>query len=404
MPRDFLAEDEIGEEPTGGRDFLQESQPESFGTAASLAPGRIGQDLYNTVYGAIQQIPGMYESAKTEIPGFLNPLNSHPIHRGLQALAGANEAVNNLAQAPLNLSRYGSERLHLLPQGITNAISKITPEDTSQAINQLFGEPKYAGESLMRGAARNLPGLIPLTKAGSLLNKSGAFATKKAIKNNLLNKHDELENRASDAFKLVSDEVNDRGINKIHGIHENQINDLKQYFPVTRASVNLINDAKSGDYNALRKVQTDLYSRAKKNLGSDFESDRLKGAEMLEKRNDINDMISNHLKNTGNHDLNELLNLARNDWSTLQNTYYNENMSNSLINMFNKKFRKTPKNLINLLSEESLPIKNLLDFHPGLDKKLGGYKVQQNVLKILKNYGLPVGTALGGYEYAKSNH
>ncbi len=105
MFRDFLAEDDITLPQSSGRDFLQQEAPESFSTAARQAPGRVLEDLSNTAYGAVQKIPELFGAAKKEIPGLINPLNLHPQHRALQALAGANEAINSLAQMPLNLSR-----------------------------------------------------------------------------------------------------------------------------------------------------------------------------------------------------------------------------------------------------------------------------------------------------------
>lgn len=237
-------------------------------------------------------------------------------------------------------------------------------------------------------------------------NPKSLLTTKKTIQNNLLNKHDFLENRASNAFNHVSSEVNARGIDHIpleHHLPDNFFEQAKHYFPNTRASVDLLSAAKTGNYNALRKMQGDLYKRAKKNLSSQFEADNLKGAEMLEKRNDINQTISNHLQATGHHDLSKLLDEARNDWSTLQKTYYNENVSNALIKMFDKNVRKIPKNLVNMLSEESIPMQNILDFHPGLEQEVMGHKIGQGVLKKMGKYGVPAALTFGGYEVGKHN-
>lgn len=417
-PRDFLDDNQpsINSSSVGmgsPRDFLaeHEEQPESFGTSAKLALPRIYEDASKLLYGTVKSIPGYFQKAKTEIPAVLNPyseMNRNPFHAAGQKFAGLNELINSLAQLPLDISKYGSERLHLLPKGFTNALQKITPEDTTQAINQLFGEPKYPGEAALRGLVRNTPTLGIVSK----LNPASLLTSKKSLKNTILNKHDALENRAISAFDKVSEEVNNRGINKIpmesnfdseSGIKSSDefFENMKQYFPDTRSSKKLIDNAKKGEFNALRKLQTDLYQRGKTNLGSSLEADRMKGAEMFEKRNDINQMISNHLKNTENHDLDNLLNQARQDWSTLQKTYYHPKMNNAIVNMVDTQIRRIPKNLPEILQEESIPMKNLIDFHPGLSKKIKGHKKGQKILKKGLKYGVPAGAAFVGYEYGK---
>lgn len=264
-----------------------------------------------------------------------------------------------------------------------------------------------AGGALGEGISKGYSGIVnSLEEKGlSSLKQKDLFSTKKVIKNNLLKEHDLLENRASQAFENVSKEVNKRGISKIpeSSFPKKLFNDMKQYFPNTRASSDLLEKAKSGDYSAIRKLQTDLYTRGKKNISAELEADRLKGEEMLEKRNDINELISNHLKNTGHHDLDKILSGARKDWSTLQNTYYNENIGNPLKKMFDKDIRKVPNNLIKLLGQESIPMNNLLKAHPGLKEKIAGHTIGKNVLKKGAKYGVPAGVGLLGYEYGKGH-
>jgi hypothetical protein len=413
MPTDFLSEDmQTSQLPSqmGGRDFLMEPEQkkESLGTSAAYAIPRIATDVGKSLYDFAQEIPNYYEKAKMEVPalfGINTQIKKHPGHAAMQALAGSQEAINKLAQMPLNLAQYGANRLNLLPQSVPNAIAKVTPENTQESINQLFGKPKYEGESLLRGAARNIPEIMGGAKLASALKPSGFLATKNSIKNTILNKHDILENKASEAFKKVSEEVNKKGITQVP-IEQEMIEGLREYFPKTKVANKLIEDAKSGNYNALRKMQSDLYKSGKKNLGSDFEADRMKGAEMFEKREDINQAISNHLQKTGNIHLNEILNTARNDYKTLQNIYYNPNMNNAIVNMVNKDFRKIPKNLVEVLNEESNPMQALKGFHGGLENALKKYQAKENVLSKLSKYGIPAGigaaTGYGAYKYGSS--
>lgn len=319
--------------------------------------------------------------------------------------AGFAQGIANTPANIYNLGAMGANALGAhLPQSPT---FNFAPEDINSKAGEvasIFAAPELAFGAVGKGlgAAGNA--------IKSIGNPKNIFTTKNTIKNSLLNKHDLLEQKAANAFNQVSKEVKNRGINEHTSINKiseepffnhESIEALREYFPKTRAASKLLQEAKSGSYDALRKLQTDLYTNAKKNLSSSNEADRMRGAEMFEKRNDILEAISSHLKNSGNHDLDALLNEARHDWGTLQKTYYNENMNNALIKMFDKNFRKVPKNLTNILAEESIPMKQLLEFHPGLQEKLYGHMLGKNIFGKVKRYGLPAGAGVLGYEYGK---
>lgn len=154
-------------------DWIATEQPEEEGLGTSLlyALPRIAEDLGKSAYEGIKKAPEYWETAKKEVPGFLNPFNQHPISRAKQGLAGLYEANNMLNQLPSNLAQYASNRLHLLPKEVPEAIKAISPEDTSQTTNRLFDKPKYPGEALLRGTARNLPNILPGVEGLSNLKK-----------------------------------------------------------------------------------------------------------------------------------------------------------------------------------------------------------------------------------------
>lgn len=167
--RDLLSDD--SNQIPQGRDLLSnQSEPtESFVHSLGYAIPRVLEDLAKSGYGFLQKIPSYYESAKTEIPGLLETTYKHPQHLLMQGLAGSQELINNLAQTPLNLARYGQERLHLVPGAVTQALHNITPQDTSQTIHDMFGEPQYPGEALARGIVRDIPQIA----VGGELSSSG---------------------------------------------------------------------------------------------------------------------------------------------------------------------------------------------------------------------------------------
>lgn len=149
----------------------QPPQNESFGMSALKFPFRLGEDLYRGGAEFIKDIPGYFNAAKSEIPGAYQTLKSHPGHALMQALAGTQELINNLAQSPKGLASYGENRLHLLPKGSSEFVGKhLVPEDTTQAIEELFGNPEYPGEKLLRGATRNALNIYGAGKLASAIN------------------------------------------------------------------------------------------------------------------------------------------------------------------------------------------------------------------------------------------
>jgi hypothetical protein len=161
MPTDFLADDMQMSQPSSqpsGRDFLAENeQPkESLGTSAALAIPRMASDAVTGLYKFAQKIPDYYETAKTEVPGALNVLQNNPRRAGSQAMAGLAELGQNTFNTPHDLVNYFSNRLNLVPKDLNQIVQMgRMPEDTQQAIDQTFGKPQQAGESLIRGLPRN---------------------------------------------------------------------------------------------------------------------------------------------------------------------------------------------------------------------------------------------------------
>jgi len=423
MPRDFLSDDNETYQPATmqklPRDFLAEPEPEkeSLGASALYAPFRVATDIGKAAYGAAQKIPDYYNSAQSQIPGILKLLSNYPGHapannaRGLfelgqniydtghaamQGAAGLAEAGQNIFNTPHDLINYAANRLNLFPKDINNMVQMGRMPDSEQQINATFGSPQNPGEEGIRFAGRNA---LNLMGTGKLLSSATGALTrnKKFFSKEIMNTHDALENRASEGFKKVSDQFAKRNLPNVP-VSPSDIEKLGEYFPKTKEATALINEAKTGNYNALRKIQSDLYKKAKDNLKSPLETERMRGSEMLEQRENINQNISDHLKNLGQHDLNNILNKARSDFSTLMRTYYHPKMNKAIVNMVDRETRKIPNNLINVLNENSKPMQALRDFHPGLESSLNTYQLKTNALNTLKKLGVPVGLgALGGY-------
>lgn len=198
-------------------DEPRQEQKEGLGAAAVKAPFRVLEDAMKGGYNFATKIPEYYEQAKTEVPGLLDTATKHPGHLAMQGLAGANEMINKLAQAPKGLAEYGANRLNLLPQSVPNAISKVTPEDTTQSINQLFDQPQYPGEAMTRGALRNLPEILTTKGIASTLNPMKL--TTKNIAKNIVRTEQKMKDKYSGPtgeYENLSKEARQRGITQDH--------------------------------------------------------------------------------------------------------------------------------------------------------------------------------------------
>jgi hypothetical protein len=159
----------------------QPEEDESLLKSLAYAPFRVAKDVGMGAYHAAQKIPELYRQAKTEVPGLLDIAKNHKAHAAMQALAGSQEAINSLNHIPVGLAQYANKRLHLLPKAVPEFLNKVTP-DTTEAINQLFDQPQYAGEKLIRGAVRNAPALLP---AGKAMGSLGKLKPKNFLRGNL---------------------------------------------------------------------------------------------------------------------------------------------------------------------------------------------------------------------------
>ncbi len=192
----------------------QQPQNESIGQAALKAPYRIGEDLYKGIASGIKSLPGYWNQAKTEVPGVWDALRQHPGHALMQGVAGTQELINSLAQSPKGLASYAENRLNLLPKGSAEFVGKnLVPEDTTEAINQLFGEPQYAGEKLLRGAGRNA---LNLTGTGALLKTLNPLnLTAKNIAKDVLKAEQKQVKSHTKRYNKIWDEAEKSGFNKV---------------------------------------------------------------------------------------------------------------------------------------------------------------------------------------------
>jgi hypothetical protein len=192
--------------------------------------------------------------------------------------------------------------------------------------------------------------------------------------------HDKLSQQASNIYDFIKSEVGPRGVGKIN-VAEDLIKEAESHLPKTRANKDLIERARTGNYEALHDLQSDLGKRGTKALGADLAADRNIGEEMLDTRGKINDVIKNQFNEYGHPDLTKLLEEANGKYTKLKKLYYSHPKVAKLVH---PESRLVPKNPLSLFSEESKPMKELLGEHPEIQEALDTSERAKNFIEKLK--------------------
>src|SRR5258708_5238366 len=215
-------------------------------------------------------------------------------------------------------------------------------------------------KSLLKDMINSLPILGGLQKAVSttgekvikpLFHKGSPQKTASYIQKG----HDVLENESTALFKEVEDEAVKRGINKMP-IPDKLISEAESYLPKTRASEELIKKAKTGEYTAIRKLQSDLRHRGELLKGSELGADRDIGEELLDLRDKINEEVANTFEVFGHSDLKDKLSNATSMYKNVKDIYFSHPV---IANMVKKGLRKIPKNVNQVVTEISEPMKRI---------------------------------------------
>lgn len=274
-----------------------------------------------------------------------------------------------LLAAPFALGAEGASA-GVLPAYISRALGA----GSSGALLDPGSLKHRLGEGLQYGATSlGLEALQPLAKMTKLL--VGGFKPRAAA-DIILDKYKDLSHNISESFQGIAEEAGKRGVTKIP-VKKNLFNEILKLGPKTTTYKEFVEKAKSGDYESLRKLQTELWKRAnrldKSGLGSEADvADRLR-----EIREDINGSIEKTFKEKGHHDLAEKLNKARGDYKDLMETYH----ANPVLRKLVGPEEAVPKNFVEKLREDKNSMKRIVERHPELKKHL---KFQGYVEKLKK--------------------
>lgn len=264
------------------------------------------------------------------------------------------------------------------------------PEGTEKALGLEADTEK--GDELFRA----VPDIASIVAPGISVAKVGKRVLKgpdlKTALRETQSKVNSLKNNIGSTFDVVKKEVDQRGIGKIP-IKKELISQAENLLDKTPESKDLIKRAKTGDYNALRDLQSDLREIGETALSNKLSTERKIGKEALSTRKQINNSVEGYLEESGHKDLSQLLKQAKQDYAGLQNTYFS---SPALAKVFGKS-QKVPKNPVTLLTEESTEMNNFFKAHPEMQKMLEKTLKHKSRVKRLGKLGT-IGLTAAGIE------
>ncbi len=265
-----------------------------------------------------------------------------------------------------------------------------TPGDT---FHRLVGAGKSASAVSSIMAGLKLPQVVKILRS--------KFDPKE-IWSSIQKGHDEMDAESKGLFENVKKEGVSREIpaNSNPKLQE-MIEHAEDYLPEGKAMRQLVERAKTGDYQAVRDLQSDMGT-----LGTDYKlsrmaSERYKGRNLLKYRRAINNLTINHLEDTGHKDLASDLKKAIDLYRELKNTYYK---NRTIGNLVNKNTRAEPASA-KFLERSSVAVDKLKDLHPEINETLrlkGQREKLMKALKISKTAGHIAGVgipSLAGLKY-----
>lgn len=243
-----------------------------------------------------------------------------------------------------------------------------------------------AGGALALGGA----GAVAGKAAGKVGEKLPAFlrglsskSTPEALVEAVQKPHDKLQSTADELYGQVRNAVKKRDI-KIP-VKDEHLSQIAEILPKTRASRQLIEKAKSGDYEAVHELQSHLYKKGTKGLAADDIALENQGEEILDLRDKINDDLERHLLKEGHIDVAHVLRQGKKTYKQIMDTYYPKNLRKGIGKMVQSDLRLVPEKPENLFSQNSVPMKDFLAKHPEAAKHTQGIKEKEKALKDLNS-------------------
>lgn len=377
--------------------MIRESGKEALGQAVEQPfetlglPG--GQLAKNIGYGAIpavEQIPeGISErlsSAKAGITGQSFVPSEVPGEYGAAFGRGIGSLIGQgIVDAPASI-------LGGVLGGPAGAIAGAAATEAAVTPGGVTPRAIQAGLTAAAPVAARAAGKVVSALPDALM-AWGKKITPETLVKSIQARHDPLESQASGLFNTVSQKVKEKGIEKFP-VDQDLIESVKDYLPNTKAVRRLLEKAKTGDYDALRDINTELWQRGTKGRASNFISENKKGDEMMGLRDELNEFMHRHLEKLGENDLSLMLQQARNNYRRLMKTYY-ENPQ--IAKIVESETREVPENIIKTLTKKNIPTQEFLRLHPDVAEQIETHLTQQQLKDSLKSASGSGAAGLGIY-------
>jgi hypothetical protein len=277
----------------------------------------------------------------------------------------------------------GGTQLAKVPKALQNATALAgtgaiaTPGDV---VNKALGA---AGALTLGGAGKvaSQAGRAVATKIPAFLRGLTNESTPQSIAEAVQKPHDILSNTAEQLYDYVRGAIKKRNLSI--PVKPEYISKAEEVLPKTRASKKLIDDARSGDYDAVHDLQSQLYKKGTAGIASDDIAMQNQGDEILDLRNQINDDVKSNLMQTGHVDIAHVLDQGKSVYKKLMGTYFNKNLPKAIGKMVQSDLRLVPDNPEKIFQQDSVPMKRFLKGHPEVAKHVQGVSEKQAAKKAL---------------------
>lgn len=293
-------------------------------------------------------------------------------------IAGGGGLIGKLLQGVKGASALaGLPRALQTPASLAATGAIATPGDAeNRSLGAAGGLALGTAPAILSKAADKVADKVPAFFRG-LTSKSTPESLVKAAQR----PHDTLQSTADELYDQVRSKIGENGI-KIP-VKKEYLDEAYDVLPKTRASRKLIEKAKSGDYEAVHKLQSHLYKKGTKGKASDDIALENQGEEILDLRDKINDDLERHLLKEGHIDIAHILKQGKKTYSELMDTYFDKNLPKGIGKLVHSEMRLVPDNPEKLFFQNSVPMKKFLEKHPEVAKHSKGIKEKEAAIKDL---------------------
>lgn len=254
------------------------------------------------------------------------------------------------------------------------------------AMGGYLAEPAFAMAKAAPSVAKKM---VPnaLKDAWESLTKS---IDAKSLARTAQQSHDKLKNEAVNIFRDTKKEFSNRNLPPVQ-LPKSYIDSARKHLPETEEIDKLLKKAESGDFNAIRQLQSELGQEGSSYSGSKLITEKKTGKEILDLRRQINKATEDHLNAVGANDLSGNIKSANDMYTKMHETYYKHPTIRSMVDK--SKGRIIPRNPMTAFSEESDRIKPFHNEHPEIKEAVD---LTENKKRLMKKLKIPLGLGVLG--------